>query len=58
MTTTWTDMHPHAVFACRAAANWHIWGRSAAIAYCRNRGVPLALLRLARQLQVVTLAGF
>lgn len=39
----------HAMIAAR---NWRRWGRAAAIAYARNRGVPLRLVILARQLQV------
>lgn len=57
MSAIWTTMDPRAVHACRAAACWRIWGRAAAVAYCRNRGVPMALLRLARQLHVVTMRG-
>ena len=53
-----TITEPAALHAIRAAANWRIWGRRAAVMYCRNRGVPLSLLRLARQLQVATMAGF
>jgi hypothetical protein len=48
-------IHPHAQHAIRAASNWHRWGRYAATRYCQKRGVPLGLLRLARQLQSVTL---
>jgi hypothetical protein len=55
---TVTELHPHAVHAIRAAANWHVWGRDAAIRYCRNHGVSIALLRLARQLHVATMVGF
>lgn len=58
MNITYIDIHPQALHAIRAAANWRIWGRRAAVMYCRNRGVPIALLRLARQLQAATLAGF
>lgn len=39
----------HAMIAAR---NWRRWGRHAAIAYAHNRGVPLRLVVLARQLQV------
>lgn len=41
----------HAHHAIRAAKNWSTWGRFAATAYCIKRGVPLGLLRLARQLE-------
>ena len=58
MIITYTELHPQAMHAIRAAANWRIWGRRAAVMYCRNRGVPLSLWRLARQLQVATMAGF
>lgn len=51
-------MSPTAMHAIRASMNWHNWGRRNALLYCRNRGVPLRLLVLARQLQVATLAGF
>jgi hypothetical protein len=43
-------MHPHAVHAIRAAANWSIWGSFAASRYAAKRGVPARLVRLARQL--------
>ena len=55
---TYNSLHPHAMHAIRAAANWRIWGRHAAMQYCRARGVPLRLLVLARQLQVATINGF
>ena len=58
MIITYTELHPQAMHAIRAAANWRIWGRDAAVRYCRNRGVPLRLMVLARQLQVATMAGF
>lgn len=58
MIATWTTISPQAMHAIRAAANWHVWGRRAAVMYCRNRGVPMALLRLARQLHVATVNGF
>ena len=57
MNITYIDIHPQALHAIRAAANWRIWGRRAAVMYCRNRGVPIALLRLARQLHVVYAEG-
>lgn len=44
--------------AVRAAANWRLWGRDAAVRYCRNHGVPLRLLTLARQLHVAFTHGF
>lgn len=44
-------MHPHAHHAIRAAKNINSWGRINATAYCRNRGVPLRLFYLARQLE-------
>ena len=43
-------IHPHAEAAIRAARNFSIWGRYAAMRYCQRRGVHPALLRLARQL--------
>ena len=52
MQVTYTELHPQAMHAIRAAANWRTWGRHAAVQYCRNRRV------LARQLQVATMAGF
>ena len=58
MQVTYTTPHPQAMHAIRAAANWRIWGRRNAVIYCRNRGVPMALLRLARQLHVATVNGF
>lgn len=54
----YTTLHPQAIHAIRAAANWTNWGRHAAMQYCRARGVPLRLLVLARQLQVATINGF
>lgn len=58
MQVTYTSLHPQALAAIRAATNWRNWGRHAAISYARNRGVPLRLVVLARQLQVATMAGF
>ena len=58
MNITYTTIHPQAHAAIIASCNWKIWGRDAAVRYCRNRGVPLSLLRLARQLQVATMKGF
>lgn len=58
MIATWTTISPTAMHAIRAAANWRIWGRRNAVMYCRNRGVPMALLRLARHLHVATVNGF
>lgn len=52
-----TITEPSALHAIRAAANWRIWGRFAAVRYCRNHGVPIALLRIARQLHVVYAEG-
>ena len=46
-----TTLHPAAWHAIRAAQNWNSWGRYAATRYAQNRGVPLALVRLARQLE-------
>lgn len=43
--------HPHAIAAVRAAQNWHTWGRVAALRYAQRRGVPVALLGLARLLE-------
>lgn len=37
--------------AIRAAKNWRAWGRVNAAQYAMKRGVPLALVRLARQLE-------
>lgn len=51
-------LHPHAAHAIRAAVNYRVWGPHAAFAYCRNKGVPVRLMVLARQLQSVTKAGF
>ena len=53
-----TITEPSALHAIRAAANWRIWGRDAVVRYCRNNRVPLRLVIMARQLQVVTAAGF
>lgn len=53
-----TITEPTALHAIRAAANWRIWGRFAAVRYCQRHGVPIALLRLARQLHVVYAEGF
>lgn len=39
--------------AIRAAQNWHRWGRYAATRYAQKNGVPLTLVRLARQLESV-----
>lgn len=47
-------LHPHAAAAIKAAKNWKNWGRNMAIAFCKRRGVPSGLLRLARQLEVVS----
>ena len=58
MQVTYTELHPQAMHAIRAAANWRTWGRHAAVQYCRNRRVPLRLMVLARQLQVATCHGF
>lgn len=40
-----------AQIAIRAAKHWRAWGRVNATAYATKRGVPLALVRLARQLE-------
>lgn len=40
-----------AQIAIRAAKNWRAWGRVNATAYATKRGVPLALVRLSRQLE-------
>jgi hypothetical protein len=53
-----TITEPAALHAIRAAANWRIWGRFAAVRYCQRHGVPIALLRIARQLHVVYAEGF
>jgi len=53
-----TITEPSALHAIRAAANWRIWGRFAAVRYCQRHGVPIALLRIARQLHVVHAEGF
>lgn len=53
-----TITEPSALHAIRAAANWRIWGRFAAVRYCQRHGVPIALLRIARQLHVVYAEGF
>jgi hypothetical protein len=58
MQVTYTTLHPQAMHAIRAAANWRTWGPHAAVQYCRNRRVPLRLMVLARQLQVATCHGF
>ena len=58
MNITYPQLHPQAMHAIRAAANWRIWGRFAAVRYCQRHGVPIALLRIARQLQVVHAEGF
>jgi hypothetical protein len=39
--------------AIRAAKNFRRWGRAMAFAFCRNRGVPMRLVTLARQLEAV-----
>lgn len=52
-----TNMHPHAQIAIRAAKNYRSWGRYAAVTYCRKRGVPIALLTLARVLETARRAG-
>jgi len=49
-----STLHPQAVHAIRAASNWSFWGRYAATRYAVKRGVPLSLVRLARQLQAVS----
>lgn len=56
--TTYPHLHPQAMHAIRAAANWRIWGRDAVVRYCRNNRVPLRLVVMARQLQVATANGF
>lgn len=57
MTVTYTTLHPAALAAIRAAANYRIWGADAARRYCRNHGVHPSLLRLARQLQACQIHG-
>jgi hypothetical protein len=47
-------MNPQAVIALRAARNVKQWGVAAAMLYCTNRGVPLGLFTLARQLGAVS----
>lgn len=37
-----------------AARNWHIWGPYAATRYCQKRGLDVRLVRIARQLEAVT----
>ena len=51
-------MTTQAEIAIRAASNWRNWGRAAAIAYARNRGVSVRLVALARQLHVAAQNGF
>lgn len=58
MTITYTQLHPQAMHAIRAAANWRNWGRNACLRYCRDNHVPLRLLVLARQLHTATSNGF
>lgn len=58
MQAQYPQLHPQAMHAIRAAANWRIWGRDAVVRYCRNNRVPLRLVVMARQLQVATAAGF
>lgn len=45
-------MSNQAKIAIRAAKNRSRWGKYAARSYCMRRGVPLALYRLACQLEV------
>lgn len=45
------EMTKNATVALYAAQNVHVWGRDAAVRYVLNRGCPLYLFRLARQLQ-------
>lgn len=42
----------------KAARNWKNWGSYAVTRYCENRGIDLRLVRLARQLEAATKAGF
>ena len=58
MQVTYTTIHPQAMHAIRAAANWNRWGRASCIAYARNRAVPIRLVVIARQLHVATCHGF
>ena len=44
-------MTTQAEHAIRAARCVKLWGRDAAMRYCRNRGVPVRLFTLARQLE-------
>ena len=45
-----TDTAYHAI---RAARNYHIWGRQAALRYCQAHNVQSGLYVLARQLEAV-----
>ena len=58
MTATLTPISLQTMHAIRAAHNWNAWGKRNAVMYCRNRGVPISLLRLARQLHVATVNNF
>lgn len=44
-------IHQHAIAAIAAAQNWSRWGRVAALRYAQRRGVPTALIALARLLE-------
>lgn len=46
-------MHMQAHYAIIAARSARTWGPFATRRYCQRRGVPLALYRLARQLEAV-----
>jgi len=43
-------LSPIATAAARAARNYHRWGRLPTLQFCRSRGVPVSLLKLARVL--------
>jgi|LakMenEpi03Aug12_release.lakeMendotaPanAssembly.Ray.scaffolds.fasta_scaffold87105_3 hypothetical protein len=45
-----TTLSPIAIAAARAGRNYRRWGRLPTLQFCRSRGVPVALLTLARQL--------
>ena len=53
-----TTQHPHVAYALHALKLYKRCGRFAAQRYLELRGIPLALLRIVRQLDAMARAGW
>lgn len=52
LVSTPSCMHAEAYHATKAAKHIKQWGLLNAIRYCKKRGVPVSLFRLAQQLEI------